>query len=169
MVSTIRRESAAHTKRGGHARTALLVLTTTLACSSAALAQNEDKVKAGLALWRESGCADCHGAFANGEKQRDESPTGANLRTTRLDAGALKRVISCGRPGAEMPAFDGAASTCSGQAGGELYPAPRTLTADEIEAVVAYLQARILGRGRISKAECLAYYDDQPDWCEEYK
>jgi mono/diheme cytochrome c family protein len=168
MASTIKRASA-RSKHGWRTRAALILAMAALACSSAALAQNEDKVKAGLALWRGSGCADCHGAFANGEKQRDESPSGANLRTTRLDAGALKRVISCGRPGAEMPAFDEHANTCSGQAGGELYPAPRTLTADEIDAVVAYLQARIVGRGRIGKAECLAYYDDQPDWCEEYK
>jgi mono/diheme cytochrome c family protein len=170
MASTMRQASTAHTRSRARAGVALLALATTaLACSGAALAQNEDTVKAGLALWRGSRCSDCHGAFANGEKQRDESPTGANLRTTRLDAGALKLVISCGRPGAEMPAFDAGANACSGQAGGDLYPAPRTLTSGEIDAVVAYLQARIVGRGRITKVECLAYYDDQPDWCEEYK
>src|SRR5258708_37740905 len=65
--------------------------------ATAAHAQNEDRVKAGLTTWRSSGCADCHGAFANGEKQRDESPDGANLRTTRLDGAALKQTISCGR------------------------------------------------------------------------
>jgi mono/diheme cytochrome c family protein len=158
---------------GWRVRAGFLVLAITgLACASAALAQNEDKVKAGLELWRGSGCADCHGAFANGEKQRDESPSGANLRTSRLDAGALKLTIGCGRPGAEMPAFGEGAYTaraCSAQAGGDLYPAPRTLTADEIDAVIAYLQARIVGRGRITKAECLAYYNDQPDWCQEYQ
>jgi mono/diheme cytochrome c family protein len=173
MASTTRPESVAQTKSRARARVALLVAAASaLACSSAALAQNEDKVKAGLALWRGSGCADCHGAFADGEKQRDESPTGANLSTTRLDAGALKLAISCGRPGTGMPAFDEAAGTaraCSGQAGGDLYPAPRTLTSNEIDAVIAYLQARIVGHGRITKTECLAYYDDQPDWCEEYK
>src|SRR5436190_8237889 len=88
------------------AKTAILAVTTiALACSSVALAQNEDKVKAGLELWKGSGCSDCHGAFANGERERDESPAGANLRTARLDAAALKRVISCGRVVAEMPAF----------------------------------------------------------------
>jgi hypothetical protein len=169
MMRTIKPKSAAVRRRGSEAGALFLaVATIVLACSSAAFAQNEDKVKAGLTLWRGSGCGDCHGAFANGEKQRDESPTGANLRTTRLDAGALKRVISCGRAGAEMPAFDQGASICSGQAGGELYPAPRTLTSDEIDAVVAYLLARIVGRGRITKTECLAYYDDQPDWCQDY-
>jgi mono/diheme cytochrome c family protein len=147
----------------------LTVAAIALTYTSPAFAENVDRAKAGLTLWRDNGCADCHGAFANGEKQRDESPTGANLRTTRLDAGALKLAISCGRPGAEMPAFGQDANTCTGQAGGELYPASRTLTPDEIESVVVYSQARIVGHGRITKAECLAYYDDQPDWCEEYK
>ncbi len=164
-----RMKSATHRRsRAGF----LVLVATVLVCGSAAFAQNEDKVKAGLALWRGSGCADCHGAFANGERQRDESPNGANLRTSRLDAEALKQTIGCGRPGAEMPAFGEdafAARVCSGQAGGDLYPAPRMLTGDEIDAVVAYLKARIVGRGAITKAECLAYYDDQPEWCQEYK
>jgi hypothetical protein len=107
----------------------------------------------------------------NGEKERDESPTGGNLRTARLDAAALKKAISCGRVGAEMPAFiagAGSAPACSGQGTGE-YPAPRTLTSDEIDLVVAYLQARIVGHGRITKAECLTYYDNQEDMCVDYQ
>ena len=140
-------------------------------------AQNEDRVKVGLATWRDSGCADCHGAFANGEPQRDEAPAGANLRTARLDAAALKQTIACGRPGTGMPAFDEGAykvRACNGRALGsppsDLYPAPRTLTPDEIDAVVTYLQARVVGKGRtISKQECLFYYADQPDWCDDYK
>src|SRR5260370_27053016 len=111
--------------------------------ATAAHAQNEDRVKAGVTTWRNSGCADCHGAFANGEKQRDESPDGANLRTTRLDGAALKQTISCGRPGTGIPAFDAAAyqdRACNGQALGphpsDLDPPPRTLTPDEIDAVV---------------------------------
>jgi mono/diheme cytochrome c family protein len=147
------------------------VMTIALTCSSVALAQNEDRAKAGLELWNSSGCSDCHGAFANGEKDRDESPTGANLRTARLDAAALKKAIGCGRVGAEMPAFiegAGSAPACSGQGAGE-YPAPRTLTSDEIDAVVAYLQARIVGHGRITKTECLAYYDNQEDMCVDYQ
>jgi mono/diheme cytochrome c family protein len=75
--------------------------------STVALAQNEAQVKAGLEVWKSSGCADCHGPFANGDKERDEAPTGADIRTARLDATALKLTISCGRPGGSgMPAFD---------------------------------------------------------------
>lgn len=158
---------------------AAAVATNVLMPASAARAQDADRVKAGLGMWRGSGCSDCHGAFANGEKERDESPTGANLRTTRLDAAGLRQTIGCGRPGTGMPSFDEGAykvRACEGKPLGappnDLYPAPRTLTPDEIDSIVAYLQARIVGRGRtISKQECLAYYDDKPDWCdsEDYK
>jgi mono/diheme cytochrome c family protein len=141
-----------------------------LASPHVALAQAEAKVTAGLEVWKSSGCSDCHGGFANGEKDRDESPTGANLRTARLDDAELKKAISCGRPGADMPAFDRGASACSGDGGGgELYPAPRTLTSAEVDALVAYLRARIVGRGRITKAECLAYYDNQEEMCGEFQ
>jgi hypothetical protein len=135
----------------------------------------DDKVNTGSMIWKTSGCAECHGPFANGEKQDEDAPTGANLRTSRLDAAALKETISCGRAGAGMPAFDEGAYTvraCSGQRGArpdDLYPAPRILTPDEIDSIVAYLQARIIGRGRITLEECLAYYDNQPDSCEDYR
>ena len=147
-----------------------------LANSPMAIAQDNDKVKAGLEVWKNTGCADCHGSFANGEKQRDESPTGANLRTARLDAAELKVVISCGKPGGSgMPAFDEGAykvRVCYGRPLGappdNLYPAGVTLTPAQIDDVIAYLQARIIGRGRITKQECLAYYDDRPDECEDF-
>ena len=146
-----------------------------LANSLASLAQDNDKVKAGLEVWKKTGCADCHGSFANGEKQRDEAPTGADLRTARLDAAELKVVISCGKPGgAGMPAFDEGAykvRACYGRPLGappdNLYPAGVTLAPAEIDAVIVYLQARIIGRGRITKQECLAYYDDRPDECDD--
>jgi mono/diheme cytochrome c family protein len=138
-----------------------------LTCTTMAFAQNEDKVKAGLAAWRNSGCADCHGAFANGEKERDESPTGADLRRTRLNADELKLAIRCGRPGTGMPSFEEGASGCPG-GGGDLYPAPTNLSVEAIDNVVAYLQARIVGKGKITKQECLLYYTDKPDWCDDY-
>src|SRR5262249_47008337 len=127
--------------------------------STAVFSQDDARVKAGLEAWKRSGCAECHGSFADGEKQRDEAPTGANLRTTRLDTAALKLVISCGMPGgAGMPAFDEGAykvRACYGRPLGpppdNLYPSSVTLTPDEIDAVITYLQARVIGKGRITK------------------
>jgi mono/diheme cytochrome c family protein len=167
---------AAPTRRTSRVRIAVLALgIVAIACATASHAQDDAKVKAGLKVWKDTGCAECHGSFANGEKQRDESPTGANLRTTRLDAAALKAVIGCGKPGGEgMPAFDEGAykvRACYGRPLGDepsnLYPNAQKLTPDQIDAVIAYLQARVIGKGRITKQECLAYYEDRPDECED--
>jgi mono/diheme cytochrome c family protein len=147
-----------------------------LACSTITLAQSSDGVKAGLAMWKTAGCADCHGPFADGDREDDDFPIGANLRTSKLDAASLKMTIRCGRAGTGMPSFDEEAYTtreCYGRPQGirpeNLQPTPRTLTLDEIDAVIAYLQARIIGRGKITREECLSYYEDQPDTCEDYK
>ena len=35
------------------------------------------------------------------------------------------------------------------------------------DGMIVYLQARIIGKGRITKQECLAYYEDRPDECED--
>jgi mono/diheme cytochrome c family protein len=141
------------------------------------LAQDTARIKAGLDIWKSSGCPDCHGSFADGEKQRDDAPAGANLRTARLNAAEIKTTISCGRPGgAGMPAFDEGAYTvrpCYGRPLGpapdDLYPTPRPLTPDQIDAVATYLQARVIGRGRITRDECLFYFDGDEDACEDYK
>jgi mono/diheme cytochrome c family protein len=163
-MSRVLEPSAQHLSKGA----AFIVAVTAigLGLATAAFAQSEDKVKAGVTAWRNSGCSDCHGAFANGEKERDESPTGANIRQSRLKADELTLVIRCGRPGG-MPAFEEGATGCPG-GGGETYPAPAKLSRAEIDNVVAYLQARIIGKGKITKQECLLYYTDKPDWCDDY-
>jgi mono/diheme cytochrome c family protein len=148
-----------------------------LAWASAAAAQDDPKVKAGLEVWRSSGCSECHGAFADGTKENDDAPEGANLRQTKLDDPAMAETIRCGRPGAGMPSFDPNAYTaygCRGQPAGPrpgddvLYPAPRNLSAEQIDAVVAYLRARIIGRGEVSPQECADYYAERAStFCDD--
>ena len=149
-----------------------------IACLSHAtvgFAQDDAKVRAGLETWRSSGCADCHGPFADGNRDDDDYPQGANIRTTRLDGAGIKLTIGCGRPGTGMPAFDAGAYTarpCYGRPLGakpdNLQPTPRALSLDEIDAVVAYLQARIVGRGKVTREECLTYYEGKAD-CDDFK
>jgi mono/diheme cytochrome c family protein len=135
MLSSLKVRSAGRQEPRWRTRTAILTITAiALTCSTAVFAQNEDKVKAGLAAWRNSGCADCHGAFANGEKERDESPNGADLRRARLNTEELKLAIRCGRPGTGMPSFEEGARGCPG-GGGELYPAPAKLSPEQIDDV----------------------------------
>jgi hypothetical protein len=75
-----------------------------------------------------------------------------SLRKTRLDRAALVEAISCGLPGTQMPAWlDGAYTQrpCYGFPAG---PAPSgtdlspVLSANEIQALVDYLLAKIVGR-----------------------
>jgi mono/diheme cytochrome c family protein len=160
-------------------RLCIVVAITTLlvaAFSTIAPAQDEQRVKVGLAVWKTAGCPDCHGSFADGNPDDDDFPTGADLRTTKLDTAALKQTIGCGRAGTGMPSFDERAYVvrgCYGRSLGarpdNLQPTPRSLTLDEIDDVIAYLQARIIGHGKITLEECLAYRDGESDACEDYK
>ncbi len=177
MAARVNPVAVGNFKRARGASAVILTLAVAvLAYSTIAFAQNNDGVKAGLALWKTAGCADCHGPFADGDREDDDFPIGANLRKTKLDPAALKMTVRCGRAGTGMPSFDEEAYTtreCYGRPQGtrpdNLQPTPRTLTLDEIDAVIAYLQARIIGRGKITREECLSYYEDQPDTCEDYK
>jgi hypothetical protein len=143
--------------------------------ATAALAQDAAKVKAGLEVWKSAGCPDCHGPFADGEKQRDEAPSGANLRTARLDDAALKETIQCGRVNTGMPRFDEDAYAkrgCYGQPAGpvpdSLYPTPRMLSAQEIDSVVIYLRARVIGHRTVTPEDCAFYYEDAAStWCDK--
>jgi mono/diheme cytochrome c family protein len=161
---------------------AALAVAAVFAVSTAGHAQDapkvdETKVKAGLSAWRSSGCSECHGAFGNGEKERDEAPTGANLRQTRLDDATIAETIRCGRPGAGMPSFDAGAYKergCYGQPAGaapdDLYPPGRILSAQEIGDVVTYLRARVVGKRAVTPQECAYYYGDQASsFCDEPK
>jgi len=177
MAARVNPVAVGNVKRLCGASAAVLTLAiAALACSTITLAQNSDSVKAGLVLWKTAGCADCHGPFADGDREDDDFPIGANLRTTRLDPATLRMTIRCGRAGTGMPSFDDEAYTTrecygrpQGPRPGNLQPTPRTLTLEEIDAVITYLQARIIGRGKITREECLSYYEEQPDACEDYK
>jgi hypothetical protein len=157
------------------ARCAFAILSTVALWASPSLAQDVAQVKAGLNAWKSAGCSECHGAFADGERERDEAPVGANLRSTRLDNAAITEVIRCGRPTTGMPRFDEGAYTqrgCNGQPTGAvpdaLYPTPRMLSLQEIELVVTYLRARVIGKRAVTPAECAYYYGDLADtFCEK--
>jgi mono/diheme cytochrome c family protein len=106
---------------------------------------------AGENAWDKAGCLQCHGASGEGG-DGGEFPAGPSLRKTRLDRAALAETISCGLPGTQMPAWlDGAYTrrSCYGFPAGpppaEVTATP-VLSAGEIEALVDYLMAKIVGR-----------------------
>src|SRR3954470_10860583 len=150
-----------------HLTSAAALLLALIAYPPAGGGQNAARANAGLEVWKSAGCADCHGAFADGDNQSGDFPTGANLRTTKLDDAALTETIRCGRPNAGMPRFDEGSYTqrgCNGNATGPvpdgLYPTPRMLSAEEIGALVVYLRTRVVGRRKVTPEECAEYYGD---------
>jgi len=100
--------SATHGRRSAALAAAFVAF---LLHGSASLAQDLSKIRAGLDTWQSSGCADCHGPFADGNRDDDDYPQGANLRTTRLGVADIEMTIRCGRPGTGMPSFDPGAYT----------------------------------------------------------
>ena len=108
------------------------------------------RIAVGEEAWNKAGCPPCHGADGEGGTG-GEFPAGPSLRKTRLDRGTLRETISCGLPGTEMPAWlDGAYTQrpCYGFSAGP--PAGTTLipvlSTEEIEALVDYLMAKIVGK-----------------------
>lgn len=131
----------------------------------------------GMTVWKEKiGCGNCHGWSGNGVPDDSRMPVGANLRETKLTADQLVEVIKCGRPGTGMPHFDARAYTdprCYGvtaeQLGDKVPPDwGATLIPREIDALIAYMQARVIGRGPLSKAECEEYFGAGAQVCTTF-
>lgn len=133
------------------ARTAIRGLSLVVAFSASAFAQDAARLAAGEEAWDKAGCLQCHGSAGEGGAG-GEFPAGPSLRKTRLDRAALVEAISCGLPGTQMPGWlDGAYTqrTCYGFPPGPP-PDGTTLTpvldANEVEALVEYLLAKIVDR-----------------------
>jgi mono/diheme cytochrome c family protein len=119
--------------------------------STSAFAQDAAAVATGENAWDKAGCLQCHGASGQGG-DGGEFPAGPSLQKTRLDRAALVETISCGLPGTQMPAWLDDAYTKRSCYGFPLGPAPAEVTATpvlsagEIDALVDYLMAKIVGR-----------------------
>ena len=129
---------------------ALIASAGLLFCTSA-FAQDVAAVAAGENAWDKAGCLQCHGASGQGG-DGGEFPAGPSLQKTRLDRAALVETISCGLPGTQMPAWLDDAYTKRSCYGFPIGPAPAEVTATpvlnagEIETLVDYLMAKIVGR-----------------------
>jgi cytochrome c553 len=123
-------------------------------------------------------CIFCHGWSGNGEGQERAPRPGLSLRDTKLTRDQLIEVVQCGRPGTAMPYHDAFAYTdkrCYGMTADEMGDQipnrtdANTLQKREIEAVVDYLLAKIVGRGPITKAECEEFWSPGADACKKYQ
>jgi hypothetical protein len=166
---------------GYFSRAAVIILAAALVPARAqepARQPSADDIAEGMRLYQQKGnCQACHGWAGDGHKTDSQMPDGANLRETKLNRAGLVTVIKCGRLNSQMPAFDKFAYSdgrCYGKKQADLraYPTrmpdpPATLQQREIELVVDFLTAKVVGKGPMDHAKCVEFWGSDTDACKE--
>src|SRR2546426_10584048 len=146
------------------------------AAQAPAPAPDASDIAEGMRLYQQkANCQACHGWSGDGHKADNQMPDGANLRETKLNRASLVIVIKCGRLNSQMPAFDKFAYSdgrCYGKTQADLkaYPTrmpdpPSTLQPREIDLIVDFMLARIVGQGPMDHAKCVQFWDVDTDVC----
>jgi hypothetical protein len=159
------------------AAVAAAVLVSTLPL--AAQAPDASDIAEGARLFRQkANCQSCHGWAGDGRKMDEQMPDGANLRETRLDRAALTMTIKCGLPGTGMPPFDKFAYSdgrCYGlkqadlvKAGQRMSDPPATLQNREVDFIVDFLYAKVVGKGPMDHAKCIEFWGSETEPCGQF-
>ena len=141
-------------------------------------AQTAGDIGLGKRLYQDKAtCGFCHGWSGDGAGDPQSPGKAANLRETKLDHDQLVEVIRCGVPGGTaMPHFDKFAwtkgeecfSMTDAEVGDKKPPAPTAgLQKREIEAIVAYLEAKVVGKGPPAVADCEEYFGPGSGRCRD--
>ena len=167
---------------GTFSRIVTLLCLGALVLASAARAQSPDAgdLAEGMRLYLQKGnCQACHGWAGDGRKTDSQMPDGANLRESKLERSGLVLTIKCGRPGRSMPAFDKFAYSdgrCYDMKQADLKSRglalpdpPATLQSREIDLLVDFMLARVVGQGPMDHAKCVQFWDEDADVCRELK
>src|SRR4051812_15560361 len=141
-------------------------------------ASSDDISEGGRLFRQKANCQACHGWAGDGRKVDDQMPDGANLRQTNLDRENLILTIKCGRPGRQMPAFDRLAysdARCFGLKLSDLRARrlqltdpPATLSQREIETLVDFLLAKVVGKGPMDHAKCVDHWGSDVELCKQF-
>ena len=156
-----------------------MVLLLTVPLGAQAPTPSPEKVKAGQRIYRQKAdCQACHGWAGDGRKMDAQMPDGADLRTTRLGRAGVIHAIKCGLPGRNMPAFDrfaysdgrcGVTQADLDRAGLGLPDPAATLQVREIEQLVDFLFAKVIGQGPMDRAKCIEFWGSDVDLCAGFK
>ena len=155
-------------------------LTLLLSLLALPLAHAQSDHAEGMRLFMQKGnCQACHGWAGDGRKMDNQMPDGSDLRASKLDRAAVILTIKCGRPGRSMPAFDRFAYSdgrCYGMkeddlrsSGQTLFDPPATLQPREIETLVDFMFAKVIGQGPMTRAKCVEYWGSEVEACRELK
>jgi mono/diheme cytochrome c family protein len=153
----------------------LTALLFTLALAAPATA--DDFTQGRRVFLEKADCGYCHGWAGDGAGQGQSPGGAANLRRSQLGRDQLIMVVSCGIPGTAMPHFDEDAYTdtrCYGMTEADLgdrtptLPPSTTLPKRDIEALVDYLLAKVIGHGPVTRAECQDAFGESARSCDDY-
>ena len=121
------------------------------------------------------GCGNGNGKATNGY---GDGKVNKGLEASKLNRSGLVLVIKCGRLNSQMPAFDKFAYSdgrCYGKKQADLksYPTrmpdpPATLQQREIDLIVDFLMAKIVGKGQMDHAKCVEFWGSETDACKEF-
>ena len=128
---------------------------------------------------QKANCQACHGWSGDGHKTDNQMPDGANLRETKLPRAGLVMTIKCGRLNSQMPAFDKFAYSdgrCYGKTQADLKSyatrmpdPPTTLQQREIDLIVDFLMARVVGKGAMDHPKCVEFWGEDVEVCKDLK
>jgi mono/diheme cytochrome c family protein len=144
--------------------------------ASASGAPSTHELELGKRVYRKANCIGCHKWHGGGGG--GYGGAALSLRATQLTRDQMIEVVSCGRPGTRMPYHDrdayGTTKCYGGMTKADLgndFPARAAifLRPAEIEAVVAYVQTTLQGKGEPTKADCFAFWGPHERQCQEMK
>ena len=128
-------------------------------------AYNEEQISRGLAVYKKSNCAFCHGWAGDGQGHPRSPGAAASLRNSQLDREAMSYIIKCGVIGGAMPYHDRLAyrdDRCiADPASLEKDSIPqkgKNISAKDLESLLIYLISEVQGRGETSLEQCEAFY-----------
>ncbi len=133
----------------------------------------------GKAVYQTVGiCLNCHGWDGDGLGKNPRSPgVAAKLRETQLDTETLRMTVRCGIPGTPMPYHDAQAyvdNRCYGMLmtdfpeGGKPSKG-HTFREQDIENVVAYMEAKVKGKGPTTLQDCIDFFGSAVRACDLLK
>jgi hypothetical protein len=146
----------------------------TLSCAAHA-ADTDRQLEAGKKLYSSANCVGCH--KWSGIGGGGYGGAAASLRESKLNRDNMIMTVNCGRPGTGMPYFDTDAYSdgrCYGMTHDKLPPESKVIAANrflnkrEVELVVDYVQAKIVGQGSPTFEQCRAFYGADTRACDVF-
>jgi hypothetical protein len=154
------------------------VLAMLILAASSARAQSADQheIDFGKEIYKtKATCLFCHRWDGNGDQ--GYGGLALSLRTTQLTSDQIAQTIRCGRPGTGMPFHDQFAYTddrCYGVTraalGDKVPPQAVTFLAPrEIQAIVAFIDAKIKGHGPATLDDCIYFWGSGTKECDSLR